>query len=154
MTEQTSNAGNSGNPPTHKPNFVEKIIDKIKHRGHDDHLKHTSIDDSQKKRHSFGGPENAHDNAYVAEASVVGAHAIPPMTFHADPNPRHDHAPSNAQPQAQAATQAQQTAKKEQAHASTTAHGQSPSEPFHDFGDRMVGHDLHSAENEHQLPRM
>ncbi|KAG0337421.1 hypothetical protein BG004_007658 [Podila humilis] len=38
---------------------------------------------NNESHHVFGGPENSHDNAYISEAMVVGAHAIPPMTFHA-----------------------------------------------------------------------
>ncbi|KAF9931926.1 hypothetical protein BGZ75_001149 [Mortierella antarctica] len=151
MTEQTSNTGAA---PVHKPNFVEKIVDKLKHHGHghgqDQHQQPATTNASQKVPHTYGGPDNEHDNAYVAEASVVGAHAIPPMTFHADTH-RSDHVSSgasNAQTQPPAVAQAQQTS------ASTGAHGHSPNEPFREFGDRVAGHDLHSAENERQRPVM
>ncbi|KAF9290876.1 hypothetical protein BGZ68_005790 [Mortierella alpina] len=152
MTEQTSSTGAA---PAHKPNFVEKIVDKIKHHGHGhsqdqnqhQHQEPATTAASQKMRHTYGGPDNQHDNAYVAEASLVGAHAIPPMTFHADTHHRSDHvtpgAP-NTQTQPQAVAQAQQT----------SAHGHSPNEPFQEFGDRVAGHDLHSAENERQRPVM
>ncbi|KAF9967790.1 hypothetical protein BGZ70_008180 [Mortierella alpina] len=148
MTEQTSNTGAA---PAHKPNFVEKIVDKIKHHGHghgQNQHQHqqpaTTTNASQKMRHTYGGPDNEHDNAYVAEASMVGAHAIPPMTFHTEAH-RSDHVSTGAP---QAAAQAQQTS------APTGAHGHSPNEPFHEFGDRVAGHDLHSAENERQRPVM
>ncbi|CAO3571914.1 unnamed protein product [Mortierella alpina] len=124
MTEQTSNTGTA---PVHKPNFVEKIVDKIKHHGHghgqdqNQHQQPATANDSQKMCHTYGGPDNEHDNAYVAEASIVGAHAIPPMTFHTEAH-RSDHVSSGAprsQTQPQAA-QAQQTS------TSTGAHGHSP----------------------------
>ncbi|KAF9210591.1 hypothetical protein CPC16_004900 [Podila verticillata] len=41
---------------------------------------------SNSSHHSYGGPENRHDNTYISEAVMAGTHAIPPMTFHA----RHD----------------------------------------------------------------
>ncbi|KAF9951835.1 hypothetical protein BGZ72_006721 [Mortierella alpina] len=155
MTEQTSNTGAA---PVHKPNFVEKIMDKIKHHGHGHSQDHsqdqqpaTTTHASQKMRHVYDGPDNEHDNAYVAEASIVGAHAIPPMTFHADTHRRSDHVSSGAP---NTHTQPQAVAQAQQASESTGAHGQSRNEPFQELGDRVAGHDLQSAENERQRPVM
>ncbi|KAF9573612.1 hypothetical protein EC968_008247 [Mortierella alpina] len=148
MTEQTNSTGAA---PVHKPSFVEKIVDKIKHHGHGHEHGHgqdhqhqqpaAATNGGQKVRHTYDGPNNEHDNAYVAEASLAGAHAIPPMTFHADTHrPGHvSSGASNAQTQSQAAAQPQQT---------------SASEPFHEFGDQVAGRDVHSTQNERQRPVM
>ncbi|KAF8933327.1 hypothetical protein BGZ58_006426 [Dissophora ornata] len=67
MAEQT----NTTNTEAHKPNFVEKIMDKI--TGHHRH-------------HGQSADKHVQDNANAAGASVTGAYAGPPMTTHADPN--------------------------------------------------------------------
>ncbi|KAG0366989.1 hypothetical protein BGZ54_004583 [Gamsiella multidivaricata] len=90
MTEQnsstytsTTTAPNTGR----RPSFAEKIKEKISgtlhhHHHHDQDQRRAGAEQMQ---HQYGGPSSAHDNAYVGEANVVGAHAIPPMTSHVNP---------------------------------------------------------------------
>ncbi|KAG0222024.1 hypothetical protein BGX31_009403 [Mortierella sp. GBA43] len=126
MTEQTNNADGSMHKNTSHHSFVEKIVEKITGKHHDHSGEHTA------KHHQYGGAENEHDNAYVAEAGIVGAHAIPPMTTHACPK----HHP--------------------QEHRKQKARDQKPDTPanppvsFQDHSDCLVGDALYSAERGHQ----
>ncbi|KAI1296275.1 hypothetical protein EDD11_007432 [Mortierella claussenii] len=148
MTEQTSAHGPAGtnNPDVHAhhPNFVEKIVDKITGKHHHSDHGTGSVDRQQhSQQHQYGGRDNEHDNAYAAEATLVGAHAIPPMTTHADPNHRNE----QLHDQARAQRQAQTIAPPPQQPQSTV-------EPFQEYGDRMAGLDYRSANTERQHPLM
>ncbi|GJJ69025.1 hypothetical protein EMPS_01371 [Entomortierella parvispora] len=148
MSEQQSN----NNVPPRRGSFMDKIRDTFSGLRH--HHQSPKAGSTPDARHQYGGADNQHDNAYAAEASIVGAHAIPPMTFHADPNHGHGGHSGNSQGSAAngAATEAQSQAQPQsqsQAHAS---HKNSEATPFEEFGDRYCGHDLHSAGADAVLP--
>jgi len=142
MSEQQSN----NNVPSHKSSFMDKIKETFTGHHHQDHK--ASADSST--HHQYGGAENQHDCAYASEAGIVGAHAIPPMTFHADPN--HHHGDRNTASQGPVANGPAAGAQAQaQSHAQTTQN-RSEATPFEEFGDRYSGHDLHSAGAEPNLP--
>ncbi|KAF9383481.1 hypothetical protein CPB97_006430 [Podila verticillata] len=64
-----SEANNTTTTTPPKSSFMGKIADGI-HRLSHDHSSHQT--------HQYG-TDTAHDNAYIGEAGIVGAHAIPPQ---------------------------------------------------------------------------
>ncbi|KAF9312721.1 hypothetical protein BG003_006001 [Podila horticola] len=54
-----------------------------------------SHDHSSHQTYQYGTADSAHDNAYIGEAGIVGAHAIPPQpgteTSHSQPKASSDH---------------------------------------------------------------
>ncbi|KAF9901363.1 hypothetical protein BX616_002282 [Lobosporangium transversale] len=148
MNEQNNTTADNHN--IHGPNFVRKIVDKVTgkhHQGHSDKEHHGDgtpkhHQQQHNTHHQYGSPVNRHDNAYVGEAEIVGAHAIPPMTTHADPTYRNEQQRQKAHVQAQKQTQALSNPSAQQPATTNVVL------PFQ--GDPTVGHNYHAAENERQ----
>ncbi|KAG0087285.1 hypothetical protein BGZ93_007593 [Podila epicladia] len=64
----TTTATSTVNP--HKLGIIGKIADGFRRLSHD-HSSHQT--------HQYGTTDSAHDNAFVGESGIVGAHAIPPQ---------------------------------------------------------------------------
>ncbi|KAG0044547.1 hypothetical protein BGZ83_010237 [Gryganskiella cystojenkinii] len=155
MSEQQSN-----NPAPRRGSFMDKIRDTFK-----PHHSEGSSATPTTSKHQYGWADTKHDNAFAAEANIVGAHAIPPMTFHADRHhgSRSDSQDNHVRPQGSNAAAAAGAAAGAQVQAQALSQGQSPSSaqpgnagsaraPFEEFGDRYSGTDLHSAGSEKVLP--
>ncbi|KAG0026859.1 hypothetical protein BGZ82_009267 [Podila clonocystis] len=76
----TTSTTTASNADPHKHSFMGKIADGFRRLSHD-HSSHQT--------HQYGTTDSAHDNAFIGESSIVGAHAIPPQpgteTSHSQP---------------------------------------------------------------------
>jgi hypothetical protein len=109
------NAADSNPPPPRRLSLSEKIAEKFSMKGRrnsDQSQQSHQSQESQASHHKYGTRESAHDSAFIVEGSIVGAHAIPPISLAhryrsqgKTQQPYHGQGQAQAQPHSQATTQ-------------------------------------------------
>ncbi|KAF9906658.1 hypothetical protein EC991_000383 [Linnemannia zychae] len=113
MSDINNTNAASSNPPPRRLSFSEKIAEKfsIKNRrnsGQSQQNQQSQQSQQSQHKHQYGTNENAHDSAFAVEGSIVGAHAIPPISLERRYwTPFHSRSQGKTQNQAQSPASAQ-----------------------------------------------